>query len=109
MARIFTHPLTQLIMEIKPRKNKYDHIEVECPFCGKSCYFRAVTRTSPDQLRELKRHISNQAKAEALAYFIADNAEAGKHLEYYKAHTAPKKILVKTENREYDEDLKLAA
>lgn len=96
------------MMNIKPRKNKYDNWEVECPFCLKTCFYKASTATLPDPLRDLKRHITNQAKKEALEWYLSQESNGNtKHLEYYKAHTATKKVLIKTFNREYDDDFKI--
>ena len=91
---------------IKIRKNQYDHEVADCPFCDKFVYVRPVTKMSPDPLRDLKRHITNQAKNEALEKYLKPKAGI-EHLMYYAAHTQPK-VVPKANVRMYDPDLKIA-
>lgn len=90
-------------MKIKPRKNEHSHNIVDCPFCDHWTYLRAATKVSPDPLRDLKRHITNAAKNEAFALNLGKEI-ATPHLDYYKAHTVEKKIVLK-DKREYDNDM----
>lgn len=95
-------------MEIKSRKNAHNFDVADCPFCEYFAYIRPVTKASPDPLRDLKRHITNQAKNEALAHLIGDlNTMEILHFDYYKVHTQTKRIVSSVEKRQYDEDLKL--
>lgn len=93
-------------MQLKKYKNKYGYERVDCPFCGYDAKVAKVTSVSPDPLRDLKRHITNQAKNEALLFCIDVKAEIGKHLAYYKAHTSEKKVVI-TNKRHFDDDLKI--
>lgn len=78
---------------------------VDCPFCDDFVYMRESRLHSPDRLSNLKRHITNQARNEALEQALGDTAPM-KHLEYLKAHTEPKVIKL-LHKRQFDEDLKL--
>lgn len=96
-------------MEIKIRKNDYGYSVADCPFCDYTAHVREITKISPDPLRDLKRHITNQAKNEALVWIIggcSGGIEKFKHLDYYKKHTCEKKIVL-ADKRQYDDDLKI--
>lgn len=88
---------------IQIRKNEYDHEVADCPFCDKWVYVRPTTKVSPDPLRDLKRHITNQAKNEAMEKYLRPEASID-HLMYYVAHTKPK-VVPKPNMRMYDADL----
>lgn len=91
------------MMKLTQRKNEYGHEVVDCPFCPDFIYLREETKSSPDALRDLKRHITNQAKNEALEKALRNIGEF-KHLVYYVAHTQP--MMVKIPNkRQFDNDL----
>lgn len=99
-------------MKIKPRINDYGHKVADCPFCDGWVYVRESTSVSPDPLRDLKRHITNQAKNEAFAIAILKPGEPvvieRKHLDYYKDHTAVRPVQpVVVAKRQYDGDLTL--
>lgn len=93
-------------MKLTPRKNQYGHEVVDCPFCAQWIYVRDVTKISPDPLRDLKRHISNAAKSEALSVALGEliKETQAPHLEYFTLHTKPKVMPIKNK-REYDNDL----
>lgn len=93
-------------MKLEIHKNKYGYEYVNCPHCAKEVYVRVSSKTSPDALRNLKRHMTNSAKEEALAKAIG-STEPTPHLDYYKEHTSEKKAVVKVEKREYDDDLSI--
>ena len=93
--------------EIKSRINEFDHKVADCPFCNYWAYVRLVTKTSPDPLRDLKRHITNSSKNEALTEFLSESRTETPHLDYYKKHTSHRKVVV-SPKREYDGDLVLA-
>lgn len=78
---------------------------VDCPFCEDFIYMRESRLHNPDRLSNLKRHITNQARNEALEVIIG-NGQVRKHLAYMKAHTEPKIIKVKN-GRQFDSDLSL--
>lgn len=92
-------------MKIEKRKNQYGHEVADCPFCDAWVYIRDSSKASPDPLRDLKRHITNEAKKEALEWALSDGTNgANRHLEYFRAHTSP--IVVKTASkRQYDADM----
>lgn len=93
--------------EIKSYNNDYGHEVADCPFCDKQIHVREATKVSPDPLRDLKRHITNQSKNEALAWNLMKNGEMDTpHLDYYKEHTSHTKVVV-SEKREYDNSLTL--
>lgn len=93
-------------MEIKSYTNAHKFEVVDCPFCTRNFYVRTATKAAPDALRDLKRHITNEAKKEALDYYLLGEPILHPHLEYYKQHTAPRVEPVKTK-RQYDEDIQL--
>lgn len=99
-------------MEVKIYKNDYGHDSIDCPFCGERCYARPATKVSPDRLRDLKRHILNRAKAEALDWILNDpskqvtNREMGSHLKYVKDHLREKPPQLTTGKYLWDGDLK---
>lgn len=94
-------------MKVKSYKNKYMHDVADCPLCPAFVYVRPSTKLSPDPLRDLKRHITTRAKAEALAFFLDEEIhEACPHADYYKNHTKVKPLQPSTAGkRGYDEDL----
>ena len=92
-------------MKIKPYKNKYGHTVADCPFCKEFFYIREVRGRNSDPLRDLKRHITNQAKNEALDKELGETREP-KHLIYYLEHTEDKVVRIPTK-RQYDSDLSL--
>lgn len=93
-------------MEVKVRKNQYNHLVADCPFCPHWAYVRDVTKTNPDPLRSLKLHIANTAKNEAFRAALDEgNKVVHKHLDYYKEHSRPKVVPVPNK-REFDDDLK---
>lgn len=99
-------------MDVKARKNEYQHDVVDCPFCDYFAYVRPVTKVSPDPLRDLKRHITNQAKNEAFIQALVspltdETNHSTPHLDYYKQHTSEPKLPPRPKARQYDEDLKL--
>jgi uncharacterized protein YihD (DUF1040 family) len=96
-------------MKLESYKNNYSHKVVDCPFCKKVIYVRDSTKITPDPLRDLKRHITNQAKNEAFNTFLAEvkDNHLFPHLRYYKEHTIEKAVVVPSSKREYDNDLKL--
>lgn len=78
-------------MEIKKRKNEYGHEVADCPFCKAWVYIRdAVPSRGQHEARDMFRHITNEAKKEALSVAI-DTMKAGdaKHLAFYKENTQP--------------------
>ena len=89
-------------MKVKIEKNQYGHEVVYCPFCKKYSYLRPATKVSPDRLRDLKRHIKNQAKNEALE-FVCDKQKEIPHLDYFRSHTKARVVL--SNSRWFDEDL----
>lgn len=95
-------------MKLTPRKNNYGHSVIDCPFCDDFIYLRESRLHQPDRLTNLKRHITNQSRNEALELCIANSSgklsEKGKHLEYFLAHTTD--VMVKVQKkRGYDDDL----
>ena len=92
-------------MKLKPRKNQYGYMVVDCPFCDDFIYMRESRLHNPDRLSNLKRHITNQARNEALEAAIS-NVKEGKHLVYMKTHTEPKVIKIKN-GRQFNNDLSL--
>jgi len=86
-------------------KNNYGHEVVDCPFCSSSAY--VPNGPHPDPLRNLKRHITCQAKSEAFAHFF-DSALPTPHLTYLKEHTKEQATTPKITKREFDNDLTLA-
>lgn len=98
-------------MEIKARKNDYNHDVVDCPFCKYFAYVRPISKVSPDPLRDLKRHITNQAKNESLSWALSQetvqDTKPFPHLSYYIEHTNEGVVLPKITKRVYDADLTL--
>lgn len=88
-------------MKLEKKKNSYGHEVVDCPFCADFVY----VRERPEPLRDLKRHIANQAKNEALEKCIGSK-EIVAHLDYYLAHTESKVVRV-PKKRQFDNDLQL--
>lgn len=78
---------------------------IDCPFCKKMCYLRTSNKVSPDPLRDLKRHITNEAKKEALELYLNDRL-AHPHLKYYGQHAIERKV-ESTPKRIYDDDMTL--
>jgi hypothetical protein len=93
-------------MKVNQRKNEYGHLVADCPFCQDFVYLRANTKSSPDPLRDLKRHITNQAKNEAMEWYLAGESIPCPHLEYLKAHSIQKVVQV-PKKRQFDGDLQL--
>ena len=93
-------------MDLKPYANAYKHPVVDCPFCNGWAYVRDVSTGSPDPLRDLKRHITNQAKNEALLVALTPGIQTP-HLAYYKEHTSDQKVVLAATKRKYDDDLKI--
>lgn len=98
-------------MKLISRKNEYQHNVVDCLFCAKWVYVRMTAMTSPDPLRDLKRHITNEAKNEAFAVALIKNigdAVATPHLDYYRDHTSEVPAVPKVSaKRAYDNDMSL--
>lgn len=99
-------------MKIKPWVNDYGHKVADCPFCDNFVYLRESKLASPDPLRDLKRHITNEAKNEALESAVANKGayDVGeyKHLEYYLKHTHEKVVTVRIPKKvQYDADLEI--
>lgn len=93
-------------MKITPRKNDYGHMVADCPFCDDWVYIRESTKVSPDPLRDLKRHITNQAKNEAFEWALSDGTNgANHHLEYVREHTSMQPVKPAAMKRRYDNDL----
>lgn len=95
-------------MKLTPYKNQYHHQVVDCPFCKHWVYLRESTKVSPDPLRDLKRHITNQAKNEAFARALAGEdapPSEAPHLSYYKQHTYLQPVKPTAMKRAYDADL----
>jgi len=90
-------------MKLKPRKNDYGHLVLDCPFCDSFVYLRESRMHRPDRISNLKRHITNDAKNEAFEVALG-SIEPTKHLDYLKAHTEPKVIKLKHQ-RQFDNDL----
>lgn len=95
-------------MKLVPRTNEYQHKVIDCPFCPKWVYVRSVSKNSPDALRDLKRHITNDAKNEAFALAIHGEPLAVPHLDYYRMHTSEVPAVPKVSiKRAYDSDLEI--
>lgn len=98
-------------MELKYHINKYGHKMVKCPFCPKECYVREGTRSNPNPLCNLMRHIGVEAKNEALEFFVnttGDTADIKReHISYYKEHTKPQ-LEPKRTVRKFDDSLSLS-
>lgn len=94
-------------MKLIPRLNDYNHQVVDCPFCAGWVYVCEVSKNSPDPLRNLKRHITNQAKSEAFAWNLGEAETVGKHFLYFKEHTAVMPPRTGELKRQYDADLNL--
>lgn len=92
-------------MKLTPRTNQYGHEVVDCPFCPDFIYLREETKGSPDALRDLKRHITSQARAEALEKCVGNIGEF-KHLMYYVEHTTPAVVKI-VNKRQFDGDLSI--
>ena len=92
-------------MKIEIYKNDYGYDSVDCPFCKKRLYAREATKVSPDRLRDLKRHIKQQSKNEALTFILDGSKDTDliPHLNYLKAHTKAKIVL--SDSRVFDSDL----
>lgn len=88
------------IMQIKPYKNKYDNLVVDCPHCSDFFY----VRKAPNPLRGLQRHIVVQAKNEALEYYF-DMHSKTPHLTYFKQHSTNK---ITVNKRVFDDDMELS-
>lgn len=101
-------------MELTYYINKYGHKMVKCPFCPKECYVREGTRSNPNPLCNLMRHIGVEAKNEALETFTGksvsrmdDEPKNFLHLRYYIDHTAPL-LEPKRVTRRFDDSLSLS-
>jgi len=82
-------------MEIKSRKNDYGHKLIDCPFCDKTCY---ISRGVKDFLR----HMTNQAKNEALEVAVGGmKDDEAKHLQFYKNNTKEKEVTFVAGKRDY--------
>lgn len=92
-------------MKIDIYKNEYGYDSIDCPFCNKRQYAREATKVSPDRLRDLKRHIKNQAKNEALELYCNEKTDKYPHLNYLKEHTTAK--IVFSDSRVFDNDLQI--
>ena len=79
-------------MELASHKNAYGHEVIDCPFCTDWVY----KRDNPEPARDLYRHITGEAKKEALAIELGESMER-KHLDFYKEHTqsTPPKVVPK--------------
>lgn len=90
------------MINLKPYKNTYGHPRVDCPFCGYDAKFRGPG------FNDLKRHITNQAKNEALELIVAGKGEIAKykHLEYYKKHTS-NTVTITIPMRKFDDSFKI--
>lgn len=93
-------------MILKAYKNAYGHKVVNCPFCSDFSYIREESKISPDELRDMKRHITFKAKDEALKKYIDPAISPGKHLVYLQSH-AKEIDVIKNTKIQYDDDLKL--
>lgn len=82
-------------------------MKVKCPFCIYEAHVAHITKTSPDPLRDLKRHLTNAAKNEALDYCIAPTPPLTPHLDYFRLHTSDKKVIRTLAKRVYDSDLEI--
>lgn len=91
-------------MKLTPRKNNYGHMVIDCPFCADFVYLQESRHHQPDRLSNLKRHITNQARNEALEWYLAGSSIPCPHLEYLKAHTEPKVVKL-LNKRQFDNDL----
>lgn len=96
-------------MKLAPYTNKYGYERVKCPFCGYEANYRKGNGSDP--FMDLKRHITNQAKNEALKWMMFSKekmrkAQMPEHLLYYQNHTSDERV-VKVEIRAYDEDMHL--
>ena len=98
-------------MTITPRINEYGHKVADCPFCPGWVYVRETSKTSPDPLRDLKRHITNQAKNEALERHLQGEdalpSDEPPHLHYYRKHTLMRPQRSGEMKRQYDADMSL--
>lgn len=93
-------------MKIKSYKDKFGYFRVDCPFCGEFAYLASGDKT--DELRNLKRHITNAAKNEALDFVLsADEALNVPHLDYYRKHTSDRPIVRSLTKRHFDDDMKI--
>lgn len=93
-------------MILKQSDNGFGHKIVQCPFCSKVCFVRGETRSSPDALRDLKRHILNASKKEALQKVVEESG-LSPHLDYYKEHTTEVEIILPVLKRKFDNDMTL--
>lgn len=91
-------------MNIVAYKNQYGYSTVKCPFCGREFRISGV-----DALKGLKRHIMVTARDEALELYLTKEVLSApmEHLAYYKEHAKHQKIIIKTNKRTFDNDLKL--
>lgn len=94
-------------MELTYQINKYGHKMVKCPFCPREC---CVREARPNPLCNLIRHLTVEAKTEALEACIR-RKDYGfykcLHLDYYRDHTTPQVETRKT-NRMFDDSLSVA-
>lgn len=97
-------------MKIEKIKTKYGYWKLQCPFCDYQAFDRPITKVSPDPLRDLKRHITNEAKNEAFFDAISpdetDDTQM-RHLNYYREHTDEKPEKKTKVKRQYDSDMSL--
>lgn len=94
-------------MELNYYIDKYGHKKVKCPFCLRECFVRELTKTTPNVLVNLMRHITVEAKTEALESFIEGGQSVYgnyQHLTYYRDHTNPQNEIRKP-NRKFDDSL----
>lgn len=92
-------------MKVKSYKDRYGYTRVDCPFCGEFAYL--ASGHAIDELRNLKRHITNAAKNEALAFLVGTlSPKKTPHLDYYKEHTSFRKVTL-ADKRTFDNDLKV--
>lgn len=94
-------------MKLKPFINTYGWPKVKCPFCTHTSSVKDTSKSSPDALRDLKRHITNQSKNEALSYVLGEGSKT-KHLDYYKVHTEDRPMVLTSTKRQFDNDLALS-
>ena len=97
-------------MKITVRKNEYKHEVLDCPFCDGWVYLRATTKSNPDSLRDLKRHITHAAKNEASMFSLGETDPTSEnqtpHLDYYKEHTSVRPVVPKVAaKRQFDNDM----
>ena len=96
-------------MELTYHTNKYGHKKVKCPFCSRECFVREATKATPNVLCNLMRHITVEAKNEALEAFMSSRkgeVYTCLHLDYFIEHTTPQEI-PKKQGRKFDDSLSL--